>query len=595
MSTNKLTRGLGALALLAVWGCQTLDVTNPNEPDRERALHDPASIQSIAAGAFQTWFNAYTDLRGAGVLSVQARTLSSSWNNGNLNYHQGVYLADGSRMNPADTTISPLTWTRNGGAFANDPANSARTTIDAFWGGGLDESAISRPGFYASLSSANTALNAIRNDGLVITDAANTKRVETISELMQGASLMVLSLTYDKAYIVDENTDLSTLAYSTRDLVRDAAVTKLLAAAALAEANTFTTEGDWVNGWTEYSNTDIAKVAYTMAAMTLAWYPRDATEKAAVDWAAVKTYASKGISTGGQPFDAQGDGYNAWVSELTAWFTDMSSGRVHTRVAHFMDPATQVDPYRLGVGSVQPNSPDKRMGDGSFSTADIGSSYHNVPKTANAGTDFAWLRTGEVFRSDRGFYAQSNIGHSRYDIDQNQDYSNSPAGGYGRLPAISAEENELLWAEAELRLGGAANLADAVTHIDFSRVTRGGLPSSVAYVANLGTPDDGPCMATSVLAKNGGACSLWSTLLYEYEVELLELGPAPYYNQRGLPNVQATNWEQIGTGIYNGPRFIQGLLPGTPREMPVPYKELGVKGEALYTWGGTGAPNSATP
>ena len=102
-------------------------------------------------------------------------------------------------------------------------------------------------------------------------------------------------------------------------------------------------------------------------------------------------------------------------------------------------------------------------------------------------------------------------------------------------------------------------------------------------------------MTSGVLAKNGGACTLWSMLLYENELELLGLGPAPFYNQRHLPVVQATNWEQIGTGIYNGPRYIQGLLPGTPREMPVPYKELGVKGEPLYTYGGSNPAKGPVP
>jgi hypothetical protein len=75
-------------------------------------------------------------------------------------------------------------------------------------------------------------------------------------------------------------------------------------------------------------------------------------------------------------------------------------------------------------------------------------------------------------------------------------------------------------------------------------------------------------------------------LLYEKEIELLGLGAAPFYEQRRLP--------LITTGA-NG-RLVAGLLPGTPREMPVPAKELGVGGEALYTWGGAAnPPNSPAP
>src|SRR6185436_2481916 len=104
--------------------------------------------------------------------------------------------------------------------------------------------------------------------------------------------------------------------YATRDVVRDSAESKLLQAAALAEANTFNTPASWSNG-IPYSNTDIAKIAYTMAAMTLAYYPRDAAEDATeVDWAKVAQYASKGMSTG-TPFDFVfvGDGCSQWCPE----------------------------------------------------------------------------------------------------------------------------------------------------------------------------------------------------------------------------------------------------------------------------------------
>jgi hypothetical protein len=387
-------------------------------------------------------------------------------------------------------------------------------------------------------------------------------------------------------------------------------VSKLLQAATLAHNATFPADGtpaSWTDGQHSYTNSDIEKIAYTMAAMTLAWYPRDDTENAAVDWATVATYASKGISTaGGTNFEAQSDGYSAWISELMDWFDGMDSGRVHTRVAHFMDPATQLDPYPLGIGSPQPNSPDARLGDGTFASANLGDSYNNIPRDAGAGTDFAYMATGEIFRSDRGYYVQSNIGQSRYDASGEQ-ASTDVYGGYGILPAINGTVNELLWAEALLRQGGAANALAAVSHIDKTRVGRGNLNSSAAFVGNIGSSTDGPCMANNKLAKDGGACSLFSVLLYEYEVELLGLGPAPYWNQRHQAVVTATAWERA-TGcrtspckvnpntIFNGPRYIQGLLPGTPREMPVPYKELGVKGEALYTWGGNNNPaNSPTP
>jgi hypothetical protein len=582
---NKILRGLGIATLIAASSCEkTLDVPNPNEPDNKRALSDPSAIEAVGSGAMRTWFNAWSPLRASTTMSAQARTYSSSWNNGNMNFYSGIYDAGGSRIGANDTAFAPINWTRNGSSWQNDPAAAARTSIDAYWAGGLDESGTSRPGFYAALSAANDALLAIRTNGVVVTDAATTKRIETVAQLMQGAALMGIALNFDKGYIVDETTDLSTLAYSDRKAMRDAAITKLNAAYTLATANVFTTDASWTNG-VAYTNVQIGKMAKTMVAMAHAYYARDAVEAAAVDWAAVEAAAALGMSSG-TAIDLTfiGDGCAAWCQEGVVWMNSLDTGRLWTRVAYLLDPVTQKDPYPLATGNAQPNSLDRRLGDGSFGNAGMVPGFGVVPKTASGGTDFAYS-TQAIFRPDRGYYMQSNIGHVRYDLSGVM----SPTGiyfGFGPSPVITATLNDLLWAEALLRQGGAAKIAAARVLIDKTRVTRGTLSASVATV---GAPTDGPCTSAGFLAKDNTACTLWSQLLYENEVELLGLGPVPFYNQRHLPNVQSVAFGG------NKVRWVQGLLPGTPREMPVPYKELGVKGEALYTFGGASLSNSPTP
>jgi hypothetical protein len=148
-------------------------------------------------------------------------------------------------------------------------------------------------------------------------------------------------------------------------------------------------------------------------------------------------------------------------------------------------------------------------------------------------------------------YHQSNIGHIRYDRSGEQ-ATNGIYGGFGPAPVISRHVNDLVWAEAELRRSGGS-LATAANLINNTRVDRGGLAPATAAE---------------------GQAALLAKLVYEQEVELLGLGPLPFYQRR---------------------RVAGGLLAGTPREMPVPAKELGVKGEAFYTFGGTGAANSTTP
>jgi len=567
------------LGASVVMSCKSLDVTNPNNPS-STVLTDPSILESLAGGTMHTWFNSYSLLEVTGVMNVQARTLSSSWNNGNMNFYSGIDIG------PADTTADPSAWTRSTRSWQNDLSAAGRTSVLNAWSG-----------MYAALSSANSALKAIRVGNAVIGTTANTKRAETVAQWMQAASLMWVALDHDQGYYLDEKTDLTVkLSRIPRKALRDSALKKLDATIALANANQFVTDGAWANGQT-YTNVQVAQIANTMAAMLLVYYPRDDAETGTagvVDWAKVASYASKGMSTGTPvTFALVGDGCTNWCQNMMPWFTDYSSGRVSTRVAHFIDPATQLDPYPLGIGNPQPHSVDARMGDGSFGDASLKDVYTNVPKTANAGTDFAWSGTGEVFRPDRGYYHQSNIGIIRWDASGKEDPTGQYAG-YGYSPVIIPSMNDLLWAEAKLRTGDAAG---AATLIDKTRVGRGKLSSATLVVATPGSPADGPCMSNGKLAKDGTACTLWSELLYEDEIELLQMGPASYWNQRRLPLVKATAWEratacrttpctQNPNTIFNGPRYIQGLVPGTPREAPVPAKELAIQGESFYTFGG---------
>ena len=521
MNMTTFVRGLGLVAALAVTGCKSLDITNPNQPDADRALSDPAAIEAVAGGAVRIWFNTYEGLTAGGPLMVSAQTYSASWNNFNINFYASID-ADG---------------TRNSRSWQNNPAAAGRGSVEFYW-----------DGYYSSLSLATNVLKAIRLNGLVINNATDTKRTEAVALLMQGAALSGIALNYDKGYIIDENTDLGSLAYSNRKAMRDAALAKFTDAAAVANANVFTIPATWSGpGSAAYTNVQIAKIANTMAANLLASWPRNAAENALVPWAQVVTLASNGISSGTR-FDYvfTGDG-SAWYPEVLAWFNAIDTGRLHTRVANMMDPGTQTTPWPLG-GNPKPNSPDRRLGDGSFGNASTAASFATYAKTANAGTDFAWSASA-IFNMARGSYHQSNIAHIRYDLSGTQD-PNGAYGGIGPAVAFSAGQNDLLWAEGLIETN--TNLALAATLINNTRVTRGGLSAAVV---------------------GDGQAGLRTKLRYEQEVELLGLGPASYYHRR---------------------RVAGGLLVGTPREMPVPAKELGVFGQALYTWGGA-TPNSPTP
>lgn len=513
-------RGLTALALFATLGCNSLDVTNPNAPDAARALTSASAIEGIAAGTLRSFFNTYNGLSAVGPLTTQAESHTASWNNFNMNFYSSLDL-DG---------------TRNRRAWQNDPFLAGRTSIEWFW-----------QGYYAIASSAVDVLRAIRGNTVEFGSASDRTRAEAVAELMLGAALGQIALNYDQGYFFDEaTTDMAGLQLVNRRVLRDSAVTHMQRAATIAAATSFRIPAEWTNGGGSYTNVTISELANSLSAMTLAYWPRRNEENVAVDWTKVVTYASKGLS---QDFVFVGDGCVAVCPEMQSWTNDVYGIRVHTRVANLLDPATQVHPYDdANYGSPPPNSPDARLGDGSFGTPDMEGDYGTIPKTANAGTDFAWIAY-EAFNPVRGQYHQSNIAHIRFDESGTQS-TNSIYSGYGPVPLMMRAQNSLIWAEGLIR--GSGSLATAASLINETRVGRGNLaPASAA----------------------DGVTGLLQRLEYENEVELLSQGASVFWNRR---------------------RSVAGLRAGTPREMPVPAKELGVRQLPLYTFGGA-TPQSPLP
>src|SRR5207249_11722608 len=181
------------------------------------------------------------------------------------------------------------------------------------------------------------------------------------------------ALSYDKGFIVDYTTDVSNLTFSTRTELRDIAMAKFDTAIAFANGTVFGVPGEFFGEpGVSYDNVRIAQIANTMAARTLAYFARDGVENAdvsaggVVDWTRVKNYAQKGISSG-TAFDwiFHQDACVNWGDFLKVWTNDYTDMRVHTRVAHLLDAATQPDPWDVLTNSA-PRSPDNRLGDGTF-------------------------------------------------------------------------------------------------------------------------------------------------------------------------------------------------------------------------------------
>ncbi|MEO8451437.1 MAG: hypothetical protein ABI647_16710 [Gemmatimonadota bacterium] len=532
MRVRNIVRWAGVVGLVAAGGCKSLDVQNPNNPDAARAFADPGAVAGLLTGAFKNWIINKNEYNSSLLLDHMADSYTSSWNNFNIRY----YSSDAADCPPARC------------GWDNSPSSAFRFQIEYFW-----------YGYYAALSNANDVLTAIRTNHVTITDAATTKMMETGAVMMQAMVFAQIALNYDQGFIVDETTDLSNplaLPLTPRAGMRDAAIAKFEEGITLAKANTFNSPTVWmgVKSGPSYTNNQLAGIMRTMQAELLAFYPRTPAENAQVNWGQVATYASQGLSApGGAEFSFYSDAGGVYYDGVKGWGNDITTVRVDTRVAHLVtdgpNPAkVHKDPWPDPQGNPQPNAFDKRVGDGSWGPTDDFLGVGTVVDDGAGGTDYAFASLA-IFRAARGNYHQSNLGHIRYSALAAPGYGLPGQDGTGVFPIYSKAFNDLLWAEGLARSNGDLGLAADL--INKTRVTRGGLTAASAA---------------------DGQAGLIAMIQYEDEIEMMGLHASPYYNQR---------------------RKDGGLHANTPRQMPIPAKELQVLAKELYTFGGPGKPDAA--
>jgi starch-binding outer membrane protein, SusD/RagB family len=536
-----------AAAALVTVSCK-LNIENPNDPDKIRSLGQPSGLQQLLGGGFRTWLETRENYFVM-PLDAQADNYTASWNNAAMRFYSSV---------GSDCPIR-CGWTNSSTA----PEAAGGPTVEVLW-----------YGYYNVLTTANNVLSGIETlhvcfDDNCSVDSTLTQRNKAIARMLQGMALAGVAVIYDQGFVVDENTDLSNpknLPFSTRQEVRDAALAKLNQAYTEAGVLTWNTEADWagIGAGTVYSNVQIQQLIRTMQAELIAMYPRNAAENTAADWAAVANYASQGISSG-TPFDWQ---YyidittrECGIACIKNWGNSVSTERVDTRVAALLT-TNHVDPWPAPDGNPCPTaSADKRVGDGTYGPAN-NANFDQVgiaPADAGAGTDYACAGVA-IFPPARGSYHQSNLQHVRYHALASRGEDLPADDGTGQDPLFTTQMNDLLWAEGLIRSGGSA--VTAAGKINNSRVTRGGL---TALTGAEGTP------------------ALIAALQYEQEIEFMGQGVTPFFNRR------RSGYNAAAGG--GRPAYVDGLIPGTPRHMPVPAKELDILTRAVYTFGGPSGPD----
>ncbi|HSW31037.1 MAG TPA: hypothetical protein VLH75_16250 [Longimicrobiales bacterium] len=513
---------VGSILLLGAGACADLDVVNPNDADAFRALASSGDVESLIAGGYNTIFNGVYSDAGPGLfLSNASFQHNAPWANSGME-HYGRIPRIALVNDASDTNYGYFTW----------------------------------PWFYSyrAIAAVSDGLRAIEANADLAEDigATNLIRDKAFARLILGMAYGYLGITYDKAFIVDEKTDLSTTQEMKPGAEVVAAALKYLdEAITLAGQASFTLPYGWMQA--NVTSADLQRFAYSQKARFRAAAARTPTERAAVDWTAVIADVDKGVTSS---FNQDMDPNNGWYAavvdygnydgwqELSYWVYGMAdrSGNYQKWLAR---PLGDKNPIISG-NPVLIVTPDLRFPQGST----VDAQRANVGKYFSAPSNIAdvWQRPA------RGTWRWSYYFNNRF-----QDYSNWADFTHAEINIV---EMRMLKAEGLFRKG---DLNGAAALINISRTANG---LNATNAAGLNTS----CVPT---LPNGDCGGLLEMLKWEkrMEVQFQGLYGAPWY------------FDSRGWG---------DLYIGTPLQFPAPCKELQVlQLLPCYSFGATGGQSAA--
>ena len=518
-------RTLGTLAAAAVVfaGCE-LNVANPNAPDRARALASPDDVETLIGSAYGVWWQAAHHWNGHGpAFGITADHASGSWGNFGMR----------------DFNEEPRK------AFDNNPSYGNSEVAEDPWGDS-----------YASISASSDGLRSI-DEGLEIGPGGERNpRAIAWAKFNQGVGHCTLANVYDKAFIIDENTDLQAVGDAVdASTVLAAALAFFDEAIAVAGSNSFSLERSWLPELA-LTNTELVRLARSYKARCRANQPRWSNETASVDWASVVGDVDAGIT---EDLKVLGDQISSW------WDGYATYG--------YGDPGwVRADMHWIGLGDTSGNyeawintpvaqrqafdvtSPDQRI-----AVAGGGEGFPSVATWAATGDPYTEWYSTTPHPPSRGTYTLS-----RYVGAQHRTYTDTcDQCWFGPMMEMGLSEMQLLKADALMQMG---NMAGAAAIINVTRAIGGLMPMGASGTA----PD---CIPHPRYDGTGACGDLEDALLYEFmfEAAALSAGLNHYMNRR------------------HG-----SLVPGTVLQLPVPGRELEVLEIPIYTFGG-GGPGSAPP
>jgi len=542
MKTMKTAKLMLVSLLVATIACDDLEVTNPNNPNRETVIANSQDVLALISNGLLQWFNRSAGTSPAIAFTVMADEFSTG------------FLDFGGQL----LSREPREAIDNGIPVANAPPHHAA------W-----------PDYYNNIAALNTALLAAAERDTLLDAAGKDVTTEALAfaKFVQGLNHGYVALMFDQAYVYSETFDVTTLpadqdeaAAIVKGLIRpyrevmDTALAELNAALTLANSKTFTylasVPTEWFLGYAR-TNLDLARIIHTYMARLMVYVARNPAERQAVDWNAVISHIDQGITS---TFEVTGvvDIVESSYKNRAARQRTTTPGdfmRVDYRLvgpadqgSGFMNwyaqPWASRNPFRMTTVR------DRRI-DGLTTRP---ATCQLAPSSASCGL-YMGYHNSTVFAIGRGTGQRSFYFFHRY--GQGTSWQSGP------IPLVNVAEMQLLKAEGLIRLNRAA---EAVPIINQYRVTNGQLPA----VDVNGVPGTAP---NCTPRKQSGACgSLWDALRYEKRIETLGLegGPA-YYDARA--------WDF--------------LVQNTPIHFPIPRNDLELLKLDIYSFGGPGGAGGA--
>lgn len=468
-------RMVGAAALvLGLSACMDLDIKNPDEPDRERALANVDDLEALIQSQFEVFWGVQQGRAPGPAMTALAEVEALTSAN---------YGFQDQGMMPPQPIINQVGYTW--GYWVYDPF--------------LDQN--------HALAAIRDVLISIRDLNLQVAEGA---RLDAVAKLLQGLFHGNIALQYDKGFILDETVDSPTdLELRPYDEVMAAARSYLADARAIAAENSFTIPEGWL-GPSSLSQDRFVQLAHAYEARFMAQVARSPEERELVDWAEVLDHVEQGIE---QDFGVELDGPGGrWGSVLK----DRSSMNLNTALP-FIGPADQSGAY-IEWESLPPperapflvDTDDRRITDGT----PTGPGKYTVYRDHIRGTP------------DRGLWYLSNYARRWWpEIGDT---------GFGFAPDITVKEMDFLAAEAYIRLEEPEK---ALPLINAARVSVGELPPATldGATGDRCVPRAVGPLAKASTREIGECGDLLQVLAYEKRLELAFMSQGSvYYDARGF-------------------------------------------------------------